>query len=53
MTATTVLVWIILCGGLGGAIGATKNRLPAGIILGILFGPIGVIIVACLPKIAK
>lgn len=43
-----VIIWII-CAVLGGMIGSSKGRGGAGVALGLLLGPIGVLIVAFLP----
>jgi uncharacterized membrane protein YeaQ/YmgE (transglycosylase-associated protein family) len=42
----SIFLWWIFCGILGGAIGAIKGRVGAGILWGALVGPIGVL-VAC------
>lgn len=45
-----VVFWII-CGVIGGAVGSGKNMGCAGFLLGLLLGPLGIIIVAVLgPK---
>lgn len=45
-----VLLWIV-CILLAGFIAGTKNRSAGWAFLGLLFGPLGVLIVAMLPKI--
>ncbi len=45
-----LLVGIIIGGGIGAAIGNTKNRVGLGALLGALLGCIGWIIIAVLPK---
>ena len=45
-----VLAAWLMCAGLGGYVAAQNRRIPAqGIILGLLFGPLGLLVVACLP----
>ena len=44
MFDSSVLLWWLFCGLVGGAIGASKGRAGAGILLGSLLGPIGIII---------
>lgn len=44
----TVLLWWIVFAIIGGAIGAAKGRAGAGILLGIFFGPLGILIVPAL-----
>lgn len=48
--ALRLLVGIIIGGGVGAAIGNTKNRVGLGAVLGALLGCIGWIIIAVLPK---
>ncbi len=49
MEATGVLVGaVLLCGIIGAAIGSPKGIGGAGLLLGLLFGPLGVLIVAVL-----
>ena len=43
-----VIIWIV-CAVLGGMVGSSKGRGGAGVALGLLLGPIGVLIVAFLP----
>jgi len=45
-----IFVGLIICGILGAWIGSTKNRGGMGFVLGILLGPIGLIIIAILEK---
>lgn len=45
-----VLLWIV-CTLLAGFVAGTKNRSAGWAFLGLLFGPLGVIIVALLPRI--
>lgn len=47
-----IVVWLIaavVCGVIGGFIGQAKGRRRSGYLLGLLFGPIGLIVVAVLP----
>jgi hypothetical protein len=44
MSEELILTWWLVCGLVGCAIGATKNRKIAGLLLGILLGPIGCIL---------
>jgi len=48
-----VIGWIVINALIGGAIGQTKNRLGAGILFGILLGPIGWLLVAAGPNLGK
>jgi hypothetical protein len=48
MSDSSILLWWLFCGLIGGAIGATKGRAGAGILWGALLGPIGIIISLCL-----
>lgn len=48
MDGSTAILWWIFCGLIGGAIGATRGRVGAGILLGALLGPIGIIASLCL-----
>jgi len=52
MEAGTILFWIF-CAIIGGAIGFAKDRLVSGIIWGGLLGPIGIIVILCLPNLKK
>jgi len=47
-----VIIWVI-CGFIGGAIADSKGEGCAGFILGLLFGPIGIIIALLLPSNPK
>ena len=47
---TYLIYWIVINALIGGAIGARKKRVGAGIIFGILLGPIGWILVAAGPN---
>ena len=53
MDGSTTILWWIFCGILGGAIGATKGRGAAGLIWGLLLGPIGILITLCLSNEKK
>jgi len=44
----SAFLWWIFCAIIGGAIGAIKGRVGAGILWGGLLGPIGILIVCCL-----
>lgn len=47
-----VCVWLgvgVICGAIGGAIGSSRGRAAAGTIVGLLFGPLGLIVAALLP----
>ena len=44
MIDSSYILWWILCAIIGGAIGHTKEQVSAGVILGALLGPLGVII---------
>jgi hypothetical protein len=50
MIDSTVLLFWIIFAIIGGAIGMTKNRAAAGILLGVFLGPLGIIIVLILEK---
>jgi uncharacterized membrane protein YeaQ/YmgE (transglycosylase-associated protein family) len=45
-----VLVVCFVCGALGYAVGDQKNQGGLGAVLGIMLGPVGVLIAAVLPK---
>lgn len=47
--STALLFWIIFA-IIGGAIGMTKNRAAAGILLGVFLGPLGILIALFLEK---
>jgi hypothetical protein len=44
----SIFLWWIFCAIVGGAIGAIKGRVGAGILWGALLGPIGVLAACCL-----
>jgi hypothetical protein len=44
-----LLVWMVICGGVGGLIGEKHNRTVSGVVWGALLGPIGWLIVFLLP----
>ena len=48
-----IVIVCVICGTIGHYIGKEKNREDMGLLLGILFGPIGILIVAVLPPIEK
>lgn len=50
MIDSTVLLFWIFCAIVAGAIGMTKNRAGAGVLLGALLGPIGILIALFLGK---
>jgi hypothetical protein len=50
MIDSTVLLFWIIFAIIGGAIGMTKNRAAAGILLGVFLGPLGILIVLFLEK---
>jgi hypothetical protein len=43
------LIWILVCGGVGFLIGRSRDQAASGIIWGAILGPIGWIVVLCLP----
>lgn len=46
-------VWWLACAGLGGYVSAQKGRNPGeGVVLGLLFGPLGVVVALLLPTVA-
>lgn len=49
MIAIIVIVVWLICAGVGAAIGESKGRIVAGALLGLVFGVIGLVIIACLP----
>jgi hypothetical protein len=55
MIDSSYILWWILCAIVGGAIGHAKEQVSAGVILGALLGPLGVIITLFLsdPKVQK
>jgi hypothetical protein len=48
VNAGVLIVVMLICGGIGAAIGNSKGRLGLGIVLGALLGLIGIIIIAVL-----
>ena len=48
-----IVLWWIFCAIIGGAIGMAKDRVVSGVIWGGLLGPIGIIVVLCLPNLKK
>lgn len=48
-----IILWWIFCTIIGGAIGMAKDRVVSGVIWGGLLGPIGIIVVLCLPNLKK
>jgi hypothetical protein len=48
-----VIFWAIICGGIGGLIGASRNNVGSGVFWGAVLGPIGWIIVLFLDQRAK
>jgi hypothetical protein len=46
-------IWAIICGAIGGLIGASRNNVGSGIIWGALLGPIGWVLVLFLDNRAK
>jgi len=50
---SSIILWWIFCAIIGGAIGMAKDRTVSGIVWGGLLGPIGIIVVLCLPNLKK
>ena len=48
-----VIGWIVVNALIGGAIGQTKNRVVAGVVFGVLLGPIGWLLVAVGPNLGR
>lgn len=44
------VLWILVGGGIGAAIGARKNRTAFGFVVGFIIGPIGWLIVLVMPS---
>ena len=55
MNDSSYILWWILCAIIGGAIGHAKEQVSAGVLLGALLGPLGVIITLFLsdPKVQR
>ncbi len=53
MNAGVLIVVMLICGGIGAAIGNSKGRLGLDIVLGALLGLIGIIIIAVLDPAPK
>jgi hypothetical protein len=47
--ALVLLIWVAAAAAAGAVIGARKGRRGTGIMLGLVFGWIGVIVIACIP----
>lgn len=47
------LLWCVVCGGIGAAIGSWKSRLLGGFVLGLLIGPLGWLLVAVGPSMGR
>jgi hypothetical protein len=46
------LIWVFSV-VIGCLVGAAKGRIGSGMVWSLLFGPVGVIVVLCLPNLAK
>jgi hypothetical protein len=50
---TYFIFWAIVCGGIGGLIGASRNNVGSGIFWGVLLGPVGWVLVLFLDNRTK
>lgn len=52
-TVMTLIFWAIICGSIGGLIGASRNNVGSGVFWGIVLGPLGWILVLFLDRRTK